>query len=198
MTTHLVPHTTSALSAKQTYRIKRPFWSWLGRRFHVYDMGGALVAYVHHPVLRLREEIVIYSDEAQTRPLAKVKARHFVAIHPVFDVTDPATGAHLGSLRQRSFKSILRDTWEILGPGDQPEGVVEEIGFSILRRFFPILLGRWRIEHEGREVGQIQQIFRFFIKEYVLDMNAGSGRFDPRFGIVCALFALMAESRREG
>lgn len=197
MATNLVPHAPSALSSRQTYRIERPFWSWLGRKFHVFDMGGMYVAYVHHPVLRLRDEFIIYTDQSQTRPLAKIKARQIVALQVVYDVTDPATGAHLGSLRKRPLKSILRDTWDILGEGDQPEGLVEETGYSVLRRLFPWLVGRWRIEHEGREVGHIQQIFRFFIKEYVLDMNAAGGRFDPRFGIACALLALMAETRRE-
>lgn len=197
MASNLVPHEPSALSARQTYRIERPFWSWLGRKFHVYDMGGTLVAYVHHPVLRLRDELTIYTDEAQTRPLAKAKARQLVALYPIVDVWDPLTGAHLGSLRKRTFKSILRDTWEILDQGDQVIGVVEETGLSIVRRFFPWLTGHWRIEYAGREIGHIQQIFRFFIKEYVLDMNAGGTGFDPRFGITCALFALMAESSRE-
>lgn len=186
-----------AVSPYVSYRIKRPFWSWLGRKFHVYDADGAVIAFVNHPVLRLRDEFVIYGDEAQTRPLALIKARQIVSFQLTHDVHCPTTGAFLGALRKRGIKSLVRDTWEILGEGDQPVGIVEEEGLSILRRFFPILLGRWRIEHEGQSLGTIQQIFRFFIKEYTLELHSSQGRVDPRFGIACALLALMAESQRE-
>lgn len=200
MVAPLVPHASGSLALSPTgnYRIKRPFWSWLGRRFHVYDTGGNLVAYVRHPVLRLRDEFVIYADEAQTQPLAQIKARQIVSFQLTYDVHCPTTGASLGALRTRGWKSLVRDTWDILDQDDQPAGMVEEVGSSMLRRLFPILLGRWRIDYEGRNVGGIQQIFRFFVKEYVLDLNASGSRMDARFGIACALLALMAETRREG
>lgn len=197
MVAPLVPQGSAslALPAYVTYRVKRPFWSWLGHRFDVYDASGELVAYVRHPLLRLRDEFVVYADESKTRPLATVKARQIVAFHVVYDVSDPMTGSSLGALRTRGWKSVLRDTWDILAPGDQPVGIVQEEGSSLLRRLFPILLGRWRIEVQGRPVGRIQQIFRFFIKEFALELDPGG--MDPRFGIACALLALMAETRRE-
>lgn len=197
MVAPLVPQSSGALAlpAYATYRIKRPFWSWLGRRFHVYDADGAVIAYVNHPFLRLRDEFVIYADESKTRPLATIKARQIIALHVVYDVSDPVTGGSLGALRTRGWKSVLRDTWDILAPGDHPVGIVQEEGSSLLRRLFPLLLGRWRIDVEGRPVGRIQQIFRFFIKEYALELD--SNGMDPRFGVACALLALMAETRRE-
>lgn len=200
MVAPLVPQAPSslALPAYASYRIKRPFWSWLGRRFHVYDASGMLVAYVRHPLMRFRDEFVIYADESETRPLAKIKARQIVSFQLTYDVSDPETFAFLGTLRKRGLKSLIRDTWEILGPNDRPVGVMEEEGLSWLRRFFPILLGRWKVEHEGRKVGQITQLFRFFVKEYVLEWDGSPSSMDPRFGIACALLALMAETRREG
>lgn len=187
-----------AASASLSYRIKRPFWSWLGRRFHVYDADGAVIAFVNHPVLRLRDEFVIYGDEAQLRPMALIKARQIVSFRMTYDVHCADSGVLLGTLRKRALKSLVRDTWEILDASDQPVGVVEEEGLSILRRFLPILLGRWRIEEEGRDVGRIAQVFRFFIKEYTLDLDTSRSRMDPRFGVACALLALIAETQREG
>ena len=73
----------------------------------------------------------------------------------------------------------------------------EEEGAAILRRIFPILLGKWKIELGGQVVGQIRQVFRFFVKEFTLDMSMNQNRIDPRFAMALAIFALMAESARE-
>lgn len=180
-----------------TYTIKRPFWSLLGRTFRVFHPDGTLAMYVRHPLMKLRQEFNLHADEAQTRTLATVKAQQIIALNVTYDVVDPLSGAKLGSLRTRGLKSILRDTWDILDGSGREVGIVEEEGLSILRRFFPILLGKWKITYDGREVGRIRQKFRFFVKEYALSLEAGQSSIDPRFAVACGLLALMRESQRE-
>ena len=46
-------------------------------------------------------------------------------------------------------------------------------------------------------VGRIKQVFRFFVKEFTLDLTMSQGRIDTRFAMACAILALMAETRRE-
>ena len=180
-----------------TYTVKRPFWSLLGRKFHVYAPDGSLVAFVKHPLLKLRQEFTIYQDESQTNPMLLIKARQLIGFNICFDVFDSASGQRVGTIRRRGLKSIFRDTFEILDPADQPVGMCEEEGAAILRRIFPILLGKWKIELQGQVVGQIRQVFRFFVKEFTLDMSMNQNRIDPRFAMALAIFALMAESARE-
>lgn len=177
--------------------VKRPFWSLLGRKFHVYSPDGQVVAFVKHPLLRLKQEFTIYTDESQTVPLLHVKGRQLLALNMNFDVFDAATGQMVGSIRRRGLKSIFRDTFELLAQGDQVVGVCEEEGAAFLRRLFPILLGKWKIELNGQLVGQIRQVFRFFVKEFTLDLSQNQNRIDPRFAIALAIFALMMESNRE-
>ena len=177
--------------------VKRPFWSLLGRKFHVYSPDGQVVAFVKHPLLRLKQEFTIYTDESQTVPLLHVKGRQLIALNMNFDVFDAATGQMVGSIRRRGLKSIFRDTFELMGPGDQIVGVCEEEGAAFLRRLFPILLGKWKIELQGQIIGQIKQVFRFFVKEFTLDLSMNQGRMDPRFAVALAIFALMMESARE-
>lgn len=180
-----------------TYTIRRPFWSLFGRKFHVFRPDGSLAMFVKHPLMKLRTEFNLHADETETRALATVKARELIALNLTYDVVDPQSGRKLGSLRTRGLKSILRDTWDILDGDGREIGIVEETGLALLRRFFPILLGQWRIEYEGREVGTIRQKFRFFVKEYALALDAGQSSMDPRFAVACGLLALMRESQRE-
>jgi uncharacterized protein YxjI len=197
----MVPMGGAAMSAPvfshPQYTIKRPFWSFLGRRFHVFAPDGSLVAFVKHPVFKLRGEFTIFADESETRPLMVVRSRSVVALNMAHDVFDAGSQERLGSIRSRGLKSIVRDTWDILDANDQPIGLMQEDGAAMLRRFFPILPSHHHIELGGQTVARIDQQFRFFVKEFTLDVTPGAGRVDPRFAIACTMLALMAESARE-
>jgi len=177
--------------------IRRPFFSFLDRTFRVSDAAGALVAFVRHPLLKLREQFNVFADEAMSQPLAIVKARQMIAINFAYDVRDPQSDAWLGTLRSRGLKSLLRDTWDLLDQSEQPIGLMEETGHSLLRRFFPILPGHWRVVIGDREVARVDQVFRFFVKEYQLTLQATGAGVDRRYLLACALLAVMRENRRE-
>ena len=183
--------------AYQQYVIKRPFLSMLGRKYHVYAPDGSPVAFLKHPLMKLRGEFTIYADESETTPLLFVKARQVIALNIAHDVMDPNTGERLGSIRSRGLKSIVRDVWDILDVNDQPIGLIEETGFAVLRRLIKFLPGSHRIELYGRPVATLRQIFRFFIKEEILDLSPGGDQLDHRFAVACALLVLMKESARE-
>ncbi len=183
--------------AHPTYTVKQPFWSFLGRKFHVFAPDGSPVAFVKHPILKLRQEFTIFTDESESRPLLVIRARQVIGFNIAHDVVDAPSGQKVGTIRSRGLKSILRDTWDLLDHNDQPVGLVQEDGAALLRRFFPLLTGKWHIELQGQEVAKIKQIFRFFVKEFTLDLSMNQNRIDARFAIACAVLALMAESRRE-
>lgn len=179
------------------YTVKQSFWAIFGRSTRVFSPDGMLVAFIKRPLLKWKEEQTIFADEAQTQPLLFIKARKAIAINMVRDVFDANTGELVGSIKSRGWKSIIRDTWDILDPHEQTVGVMQEDGMSILRRMFPILLGKWKIELQGQMVAYVKQVFRFFAKEYTMDMSMNQGRMDPRFAMALAVLALQAESRRE-
>ncbi len=179
------------------YTVRRPWISFFNRTFRVFDAGGQLVAYVRHPLMRMREQFQIFGDEAMQQPVATIQARQIIALNRIYDVTDAATGQWIGTLRSRGLKSMVRDTWELLDQGEQAQGVLEEVGLSWLRRIFPILLGHWRVLLGQSEVAKVDQIFRFFVKEYRLTVAAEGKNVDTRFLLACALLALMRENHRE-
>ncbi len=188
---------TTAIAREGNYLIKRPFFSFMDRTFRAFDEAGGLVMFVRHPLLKLREQFRIFADEGMQQPLAQIQARQMIAISFTYDVTDPNDGRWLGTLRSRGLKSILRDTWDLLSQDEQPIGLMTEDGMSILRRFLPILPGHWHVELGGQTVARVDQVFRFFVKEYRLTVHAQGANVDPRFLMACALLALMRENRRE-
>lgn len=199
-----------ALATQNHYIIKRKFWSVFERVFRVFTHDGQLFMYIKHPILRLREEFVVFADEAQTRPVLKVKSKQVIAINFAFDITDAVTNQLLGTVQKRGWKSILRDKFILLDAAGNEIGYAEEQGASILRRFIPLLTSQHAIfafdaprpagspaepVPLASQVAAIQQTFRFFTKEFRVDLRPS--QLDQRFVLAVALLALIAESRRE-
>lgn len=183
--------------AHPRYTIVRPFFTLFGREFRVFDDAGNQVLYVRHKVFTLKDRWSIFTDATMQTPLVTIGARQIFGIDITTDVFDALSNQPIGAVRSKGFKSILRDTWEVLAPGDRPIGLFQEDSNALLRRFIPLLLGRWHLELQGREVMRLQQVFRFFTKEFRLEL-VNDGSVDPRFAIACALLALTREIMREG
>jgi hypothetical protein len=184
-----------SLATQSHYIIRRKFWSVLERVFRVFTGDGQLIMYIQHPLLKLREEFVVYADEAKTRPLLKVKSRQVIAINFSYDVSDAQTDELLGSVQKKGLRSIVRDKFVILDPTGAEIGYAEEQGAAFLRRLFPILTSKHAIFVGGQQVAFIRQRFRWFTKEFAVDTQPSS--VDPRFVLAVALLALIAEARRE-
>ena len=184
-----------SLATQSHYIIRRKFWSVFERVFRVFTADGQLIMYIQHPLLKLREEFMVYADEDMTRPLLRVKSRQVIAINFSYDVSDAQTGQLLGSVQKRGLRSILRDKFIILDPFGAEIGTAEEQGAALLRRLFPILLSKHAIFVAGQEVAYIRQVFRLFTKEFTVTMRPSS--VDSRFVLAVALLALIGEARRE-
>lgn len=196
MSTELVREVAGvSLATQGQYIIKRKFWSIFERVFRVWTRDGQLIMYIKHPIFRFREEFMVYADEAQTRPLLRVKSKQIVAINFSYEVTDATTGEVLGAVRKQGLRSIVRDKFILLDPSDREIGYAEEQGASLLRRFFPFLTSKHAIFANGGQVAYIRQQFRFFTKEFTVELRPSA--LDPRFVLAVALLALIAEARRE-
>lgn len=196
MSTELVREVAGvSLATQRHYVIKRPFWSFFERVFRVWTADGQLIMYIKHPLMKLREEFMVYEDEAQTRPLLRVKSKQVIALNLTYEITDAASGVVLGSVRKQGLKSILRDKFIVVDANEQEIGYAEEQGASVLRRFFPWLTSKHSIFANNQQVASITQLFRFFTKEFNVEIHQSS--MDPRFVLAIALLALMAEARRE-
>ncbi len=196
MSTELVREVAPvALQTQSRYTIKRRFWSFFERIFRVFTADGQLIMFVKHPLMKLREEFQVYADEAKTRPLLLVKSKQAIAINFSYEVLDTQTGQVLGSVQKKGLKSIIRDKFIIFDPGGNEIGYAEEQGASLLRRFIRFLPGHHAIFVGGQKVASIDQKFRFFTKEFDVDLQPS--QLDPRFVLAVALLALMADARRE-
>jgi uncharacterized protein YxjI len=184
------------LYQRAAYRIVRPFFS-LGRAYYVYAEDGRMALFVRHPLLSLRERLLLYADEDETVPILEVRARQLISLYRCHDVLDAFTSVRLGSVRTRGLSFLFRDAWDILDPDDRVCGEMVEDTLSWLRRLVHFWPGRHHIQIGGEVVARLTQAFRIFRKEFRLEMVQTDNPVDPRFLVACALLAVLADARRE-
>ncbi len=183
------------------YLLKRQVLALTGK-FRIYNPAGQLVLFSEQKMLRLKEDIRVYGDEAKAQELLWIQARQILDFSAAYDVTDTATGMKVGSLRRKGFRSMVRDTWEIWEPADVPIGVVEEdsLALGLLRR---LLLGSLLPQNYDARIGaervaDFRQRFNLFRYELDIDFTLDAARrLDRRLGLAAAILLGTIEGKQQ-
>lgn len=91
----------------------------------VVDASGQLVSYVKQRAFRLKENVTIYADEQQTRPLYHMKANKIIDIGATYAIS-AAGGRPVGAVRQRGLRTFWKATYDILDETGNAIAVVHE------------------------------------------------------------------------
>jgi hypothetical protein len=91
----------------------------------VVDATGRLVGYVKQRAFRLREDVTIFADEAQTQPLYNIKANRIIDIGATYSI-GTADGRALGAVRQRGMRTFWKATYDILDEAGNAIGLIHE------------------------------------------------------------------------
>jgi uncharacterized protein YxjI len=186
--------------AHERYVLRRQVLALTGR-FRFYTPDGALVLYSEQKMFRLREDIRVYGDEAKRQELLWIQARQILDFAAAYDVIDTLQGARVGVLRRRGFRSLVRDTWEILDAAERPLGLIREdnLTLALLRR---LLLGSLVPQRFDVLVGEaITARFnqQYHLLRYVLDVDFSPDfrhTLDRRLGLAAALLLAAVEGKQ--
>lgn len=183
-----------------TYLLRRQAIALTGK-FRFYDPAGRMIMFSEQKMFRLREDIRVYSDESKSQEVLSIQARQIMDFSAAYDVVDTALNQKVGTLRRKGLRSILRDEWEVLDPGDNVIGQLFEdsIGLALLRR---LLLGTWLPQNYDLTVGEtrvadIRQNFNPFRYELNLDFSMDTARrLDRRVGIAAGILLAAVEGKQ--
>ena len=103
----------------------------------VIDGAGQDIAYVRQKLLKLKEEVIVFSDRTKTKEIFKIKADKVIDWSPTYTVYDPA-GNPLANTKRSGAKSLWNATYE-LNVGEKQIGVLSERNPWV--KFFDALLG---------------------------------------------------------
>jgi hypothetical protein len=170
--------------------------------FRIYDAMGEPIAYSRQKMFKLREDIRVYTDESQAQELLYIQARNILDFAAAYDVYDSGESRLVGTLRRRGFRSMLRDEWEVLAPGDDPIGRMQEdsVGYAMLRRLLlgSLLPQNYDLLVQEVAVMDLRQRFNPFRYELDLEFRQESGaQVDHRLGIAAAILLGAIEGRQD-
>ncbi|HEX8832627.1 MAG TPA: hypothetical protein VF719_00425 [Abditibacteriaceae bacterium] len=77
------------------------------------DAGGKIAFYVKQKAFKLKEDITLFADEAQTQPLYHIKADRVIDFNARYNFTNPQ-GQAVGSVKRQGMKSLWKSHYDVL------------------------------------------------------------------------------------
>ncbi|WP_375102441.1 hypothetical protein ACDZ28_18250 [Paenibacillus sp. RS8] len=182
------------------YIIRKKVFSIMGAKLHIYDNTEQLVLYSQMKAFKLKEDIALYTDESMNKELLRIKARSVVDFSATYDVHDTETGEHIGALRRKGLKSILKDEWKILDRHDQEIGKIKEdsTAMALLRRFISIIPQKYNIEMDDTTIPAFKQNFNPFVTKIMADFSEDpKGMLDRRLGLAAGILLCAIEGKQD-
>jgi len=99
---------------------------------------GQLLALAEQKRMKLKEEVVFYSDESRSRRVFSFKARQRLDVNAQHDVHDE-NGMPLGMFSKEFGASLLRSTWHLSAPGIEATGRERSQLIAVLRRVWNVI-----------------------------------------------------------
>ncbi|MEZ5425578.1 MAG: hypothetical protein R2747_04880 [Pyrinomonadaceae bacterium] len=84
----------------------------LASQIYIRDANGVLMGYVKQKLLKLKEDINVYSDENQNQVLFNIKADRIIDFSARYNFTS-SNGQFLGSIKRQGRRSIWKANYEI-------------------------------------------------------------------------------------
>lgn len=189
--------------AHETYTLRRKVFTILGAKFHIYDPYGELALFAKLKAFKIKEDVRIYADEAQTQEVLSIRTKSVFDIAGTYDVQDSTTGETVGALRRKGLKSMFRDEWLILDANGQEIGKIkEDSGIkALVRRFVEaasfLMPQKFHAEMGEQTIATYQQNFNPFVQKIAIDFSADTGnKFDPRLGLAAAVLLCAIEGKQ--
>ena len=78
----------------------------------VRDAAGSLVMYVKQKAFKLKEDVTIFADEAQSRPMYRIGADRIIDFNAKYEIS-AASGEKLGAVRRQGMKSLWKSHYDV-------------------------------------------------------------------------------------
>ncbi|MFW5875644.1 MAG: hypothetical protein ACOCXM_02790 [Myxococcota bacterium] len=201
MTTAIQTAGSSQLAlVRNQYVARRNFLNFLGIRCRILTPDGQPVMFVHLKAFKLKEDITVYADQAQTQPLLSIKARSVIDFSAAYDVVDTTTDEKVGALRRKGWSSLVRDEWEVLDAADEVVGVLQEdsLLLALVRRVLSGLVPQnYTLTMGGQKVADVQGSWNPFVVKHTMDLSPDArGQVDRRLAIATSVLLMVIEGKQ--
>ena len=193
---------TSGLWYQDYYKIRKKVVT-IGQKYWIEDQNNNLLGFCKQKILKLKEDIRIYTDENLSQELFCITQQQILDAFGNFAVLDSTSGTLLGSIKREWLSSVFtKDTWEIYNPTNQLIGKIEEksAGRALARKYMPgggLLPEQMTLELNGVAVAEINQSFKIVGDIWEMHCNSVPPDFDRRVLIATMLLMGLIERRHK-
>jgi hypothetical protein len=180
----------------------------LSPQIYVRDRAGQLRMYVKQKMFKLKEQVTVFADEAQTVPLYHINADRVIDFNARYTFSAP-DGRVLGGVRRRGGRSLWRANYEIMREdqviltlreanpwakvGDALFGEIPLLGIFAGYVFHP----RYVVKRaDGTEVLNATKQPALFEGRYGVEKRAELSPEDEGLAVLSILMMLLLERRR--
>ena len=170
----------------------------IAHKYFVTNETDALVAFVQQKMMKMKEDIRIYTDESKTTEIMRIQQVNILDFSGSFQVIDSQSNQVIGILKRKGLMSLFKDEWKILDPQQQEIGLIQEDGGLMwyLRRFvLKFLPMKYFIKMQGQTVGMITEKFEVIGDTYFVDLSQNTGVLDPRMAVAIGLMMDIGEGQ---
>ena len=177
------------------YLIREKFLKFFGNEFHIMDEHDQLYGFCEQKKFKIKEDIRLYDDESKNNEWLIIKQRNLVDAWGGFDIFDPIENQHLGTVRRKIWKSLLRTKWQVLDSDENDIGMLLEdsLAQAIARRvLLGILPKKYTLHTMGNEKPiTMRQKFNPIIKKLIVNIPP-ENNFNRKFiaGLAIVISAL--------
>lgn len=193
--------TVPSLWTMNFYRIRKKVLALTGQ-YWIEDQAGNQLAYSKQKMLRVKEDIRIFTDETMTRELFQIRQQQILDIWGTFAVIDSGSNALLGFVRRRALTStFVADEWEIRDPANNLVGEIKEsTGRGLARKWIPggsLIPERLTMTLGGMPVAYINQQFKIVGDIWEIECQNLPTMFDRRVFLGGVILMGMIERARK-
>lgn len=180
------------------YRIRKKVLA-IANQYWIENRQGQLLGYSRQKLLRLKEDIRIYSDESMQYELFRIQQTQIVDAWGHFAIIDSATGYSMGGFRRKALMSgFVADTYEILDPyGNMIGNLAESTGAGFLRKIINIIPETLYMDIQGQHVAEIRQLFKIIGDIWEVDCMHFPPHLDRRLLLGAIILMGMVERSRK-
>lgn len=160
----IVNETQLNLWLQSYYKITKKVLA-LTNQYWITDQQGNNLGYTKQKLLRIKEDIRIYTDDSMSTEVFKIHQEQIFDGWGTFAVIDSRTNLCIGKIKRQYLKSeLFADEYFLLDANGQQIGrIAEGTGRGLARKYMPLgglVPEQVAVEFYGQQVAQIKQQFK--------------------------------------
>jgi hypothetical protein len=181
----------------------------IAAQIYVRDSAGHVIAYVKQKAFKLKEDVTVFGDEAQTRPLYRIRADRIIDIAAQYRIEDN-DGDELGTIKRRGMRSFWRAQYEVHRQGQPVMTIQEEnpwvkVADSLLSEVPIVSLFSGYLFHPAYQVTRVdsgavvmraRKMSAFLEGRFQIEALGAQTEDDERLAVVSILMMLLLERAR--